>query len=110
MNEFMVPMNSFIFLAGFGFLSRVAFYGSVFLTFWRMQTALSDSTEAQRQQVALQREANQILRELAAQRRQAKPATDSVEDRPRGGEYVIGPIKCSLPTRPTSAEIRKCRS
>jgi hypothetical protein len=89
MNEFVVPMNGFFVLAACGFLLQVAFYVWVFLTLWRMQTALSDSAEAQRQLVALGREANQLLRNRAAEHRSAKPALDSVEDWPAGGEYVI---------------------
>ncbi len=68
---------------------QLAFGVWVFLTLWRMQTSLSDCAEAQRQAVALQREANQLLRQLAEQRHAAKPAADFEQDWPAGGEYVI---------------------
>jgi hypothetical protein len=56
-----------------------------------MQTALSDCAEAQREQVALQRETNRLLREVIADRKRAPVTSDSDQDWPTGGEYVIGP-------------------
>jgi hypothetical protein len=86
-----IPIASLWVLWFCGLALQLGFVLWVFWSVWRIQNSLADSVEASRQQVVLQREANQLLRELASQLRQPKPNADSTEDWPTPGEYVIGP-------------------
>jgi hypothetical protein len=85
-------MGDFLVFAACGAALQLAFLGWFVMTVWRMQNALSESVELQRQQVALQQEANGLLRKLVAAAA-GKSTPDSRQDWADGGEYVIGPTR-----------------
>jgi hypothetical protein len=85
-------MGAFFFVAACAAALQLAFLGWVVMTVWRIRNALSESVEIQRQQIALQREANDLLRKLATTDA-GKSTADSRQDWEDSGEYVIEPTK-----------------
>ena len=53
----------------FAVVLSILFASYVFLSFWRIQNALSEAVELGRQQLKTQNEANALMRELIAQLR-----------------------------------------